>query len=350
MDIEFLLSVTSTSLLQSLVIQNKSRAHIWINVLRDNFIIESLTNLLVHLIEKRFGLELAVHIMSLLVELSSIETSSQTLYLIGFADNLCIALQNTYTSNVEPIVKNKYNSTLKWTQVFYLSMRIIINLVKNLRHHFIDSAITFVAIHLDHMTDVLTKLRTNPKIEDISQSIVILTLSHSLSYYHQLWRTSHSFSFLKIQEEVLKTSNSVIAFLIRPNYLSYLMDSSDASKSIKPLEMTPKKFSPTIDFESQTLRKSISWETELTGHSLESCVIDSLFTLQAFAIAFFQNITPNILKLLDRQGFENEWNLLINTSFSSPNIDPNTCLSFGSLINCIHMCIKAINRVIPPIS
>lgn len=345
LEIELRLSVTSVSLLQSLVTQNTTRTHIWIHVLREHFIIESLTNLLIHLIDRRLGLELAAHIIAFLVQLSSAKTSAQTLYLVGFVDNLCIALQSTYASGVEATVKSKYSSALEWTQVFYLSIRMIVNLVEHLRHHLIDGAITFIAIHLDYMTGVLSKMRTNPKPEDISQSLVIITLCHSLSYYHQIWRTSHPFSFQKIQEEVLKTSNSVIAFLIRPNYLSYLMENTDtSSKAIKPFEMT--KISPKIDFENQTLRKSISWETELMGHSLESSVTESLFTLQAFAIAFFQNISPNILQLLDRQGFGNEWNLIINTSFSSPNVDPNTDLSFGSLINCIHMCIKAINRVI----
>ena len=343
LETEFKLSVTSISLLQTIISRNNSRVSVWIQVLRSHFIIESLVNLLNHLNEKRIGLEMAVHIMSLLVEISANETSAETLFLIGFIDNLCISLQNTYNNSSVSVLKSKFVSLLNWNHVFHLSIRMIVHLVKHLRHHFVDTAITFVAIHLDHMTDVLTKLRTSPKNNELSESILIVNLCHSLSHYHQIWKSSHPFSFQRLQEEILKTHNSVIAFLIRPNYLSYLMDSNpDPSKTAFPL--TPKKISPTTAFEGKSLRQSISWEPE-NNHSIDESVMDSLYRLQAFSIAFLQKISPNILHLMERQGFGNDWNIIINTTFSSPNIDPNLSLSFGSLINCIHMIVKTLNRV-----
>ncbi len=47
------------------------------------------------IIENRIGVELATHIMCLFVTLSSIKTSAETLFSIGFIDNLCVSLQNT---------------------------------------------------------------------------------------------------------------------------------------------------------------------------------------------------------------------------------------------------------------
>ena len=345
LEIEFKLSVTSISLLQTLISRNSSRVLIWIQVLKTNFVIESVTNLLNYLNEKRKGLELAVHIMSLLVELSSIETSAETLLIIGFVDNLCISLQNTYTSSSVPVLKSQLGSLLSWFHVFHLSIRLIVNLVKHLRHHFVDTAITFVAIHLDHMSDVLKRLRTTPKSDDISESILIVTLCHSLSHYHKTWKTNHLFSFERIQEEILKTSNAIIAFLIRPSYLNYVMENPEPSKAVFPMELSSKKISPTVTFEGKSLHKSISWEPDSNIHSIKPLILDSFFTFQAFSVAFLQNVSPNILHLMERQGFGNDWNIILKTSFSSPDVDPNLNLSFGSLINCIQMCIKSLNRV-----
>jgi len=305
---------------------------------------ESLANLLIYLIENKLGVQLAAQIMSLFVELSSIQFSSDALYLIGFVENLCISLQNSYISSAHSVTTK---SEINWIHVFHLSLQMITNLVNQLRHHFVDIAITYVAIHLDHITDILTKVRTKPKTEDIHESIQIIILCHSLSLYHKTWKTNHLFSFQQIEDQVLKTSNSVIAFLIRPNFMSYLMDNHNTSAAeVVPSDTAPKRVSPTAAFDGKTLRKSVSWEQEFTSHSIDQNLMDSLFKFQAFSIAFLQNISPNILELMERQGFDaNDWKLILNLSFSSPNIDPNLTVSFGSLINCIHMCIKTLNRV-----
>ncbi|CAG2105344.1 unnamed protein product [Medioppia subpectinata] len=294
----------------------------------------------------------SVHIMSLFVELSSIQLSAEALYLTGFVDNLCISLQNTYITTPDTVItKDKCTPTVKWINVFYLSLRMTTNLVNQLKHHFVDIGITFVAIHLDHIIDILTKVRTNPKTEEIYESIQMITLCHSISRYHEVWRTHHPSSFKAIEQQILKTSHSVIAFLIRPNFLSYIMENPNTSAAIVvSSKATPKRVSsPTTTtstpFDGKALRKSVSWEQEFTTHSIDAKLLDSLFTFQAFSIAFLQNISPNVLVLMERQGFDpNDWKLLIRASFSSPNIDPNSTLSFGSLINCIHMCIKTLNR------
>jgi len=345
LQIEYKLAVASVSLLQSLIIHNSSRVSVWISVFRSYLIVESLANLLVYLIENKIGIELAEHIMCFFITLSSIRTSAETLLTIGFIDNLCISLQNTYVINQNTII-NK-NSISNWINVFHLSIQMIVKLVNELKHHFIDIAITFVAVHLDHMIEILNKMRECPKAAEIQESILIVSLCHSISRYHQIWRNNHLLSFEKIQTEILKTSNSVIAFLIRPNFLSYIMENPDSSTAaIVTSDLTPKKVSPTSSFREKSLRKSVSWETDFTTQSIDTNVHNSLLTLHAFSIAFLQDVSPNLLQLMERQGIDGcDWNLIVNPSFSSPNIDPNLNLSFGSLINCIHMCIKTLNRV-----
>jgi hypothetical protein len=347
LQIEFKLAVASVSLLQSLVNQNSSRASVWIHVFRSHLIVESLANLLIYLIENKIGVELATHIMSLFVTLSSIKTSAETLFSIGFIDNLCVSLQNTYIDYNQNVIKDKLSPLKNWINVFHSSIRMIINLINELSYHFIEMAITYIAIHLDHMIEVLAKMRTCPKIAEIQESTLIVTLCHSISRYHQIWRNNHLLSFEKIQTEILKTSNSVIAFLIRPNLLSYIIENPQLSTAaIITSDLTPKRLSPTHNFEGKSLRKSVSWEADFANHSIDTNVHNSLLTLQAFSIAFLQNVSPNILELMEKQGINGcDWNLITNASFSSPNIDPDLSLSFGALINCIQMCIKTINRV-----
>ncbi|XP_054157668.1 nucleoporin NUP188-like [Oppia nitens] len=345
LETEFKLSMTSISLLQTLIEENSSQVTVWTQTLRGHFVLESLANLLIYLIENRMGVELAAHIMSFFIELSSIQTSAETLYLIGFIENLCLSLQNTYMTTSENVTKKcKFNLNINWINVFHLSLQLMTNLVNQLKHHFIDIVITFIAIHLDHILETLIRVATSPKSQDIYESIKIVTLCHSVSRYHKLWQTNHLLSFNKIREQILKTSNSVIAFLIRPNLLSYIMENPNTSAAkIVASNMTPKKgLTTTQTIDGKPLH---TLDHEFRLQSVDAKLVDLFFTFQAFSLAFLQNISPNILELMERQGYDgNQWTLLLNSSFSVPNIDPNLTLSFGSLINCIHMCIKSITR------
>ncbi len=118
--------------------------------------------------------------------MSSIKTSAETLFSIGFIDNLCVSLQNTYIGFDQNVINDKLSPFKILINVFHSSIRMIINLINELSHHFIEMAITYIAVHLDHMIEVFSQMRTCPKIEQIQESILIVLLCHSISRYHQI--------------------------------------------------------------------------------------------------------------------------------------------------------------------
>ena len=337
----------------------------YLDVLRKYEITEMVFNLLVYLLHNSAHLDLAQALPLLFVAVSRHEAGAELLHSQNVVNNLAIyfrlpaqlfgqqqqqQLQGaTRRPNAAPVVVVDAVELAYISQIFSLFIRTVINMTSHLKHHFVESAISFVAIYSDSLRELCTSFRQGRRLKHASLVLLTVSLCSSLSRYIKVWAKSHDSSLRLVAEQILLTSNSVIAFVMRPALLS-------ADEFGAPVgQSTAASAGHVVSFHLGSGGRQQPQQQELPSSS-QSVLLKIL--LHSFK--FITDLAPDLFDLFEAEsgdevtgggggaggsGSAGGDQLLLSTNFSLPNADSLEVLTFGSLVNFINFDIKSIYKV-----
>ena len=347
--------------------QQQHQQHIgkYLDVLRKYEITEMVFNLLVYLLHNSAHLDLAQALPLLFVAVSRHEAGAELLHSQNVVNNLAIYFRlpaqlfgqqqqqqgATRRPNAAPVVVDAVELAYI-SQIFSLFIRTVINMTSHLKHHFVESAISFVAIYSDSLRELCTSFRQGRRLKHASLVLLTVSLCSSLSRYIKVWQKSHDSSLRLVAEQILLTSNSVIAFVMRPALLS-----ADEFGSVVVGGQSTAASAGHVSFHLGGGRQQTQQQQQ---QELPSSSQSVLLKILLHSFKFITDLAPDLFDLFEAEsgddvtgggggaggsGSAGGDQLLLSTNFSLPNADSLEVLTFGSLVNFINFDIKSIYKV-----
>ncbi|RWS05256.1 Nup188-like protein [Dinothrombium tinctorium] len=339
---EFRLTVVTLSVFEYLI-NIIPDLKVLLYVIKNEMLIESLSRLLCTLIKRNIGFRLAETVISTFILLSN-SSIADMLQLANVTEEITSALQSSYK---DPKLQTSKEANFSWLKLFELTTKLNTSLLLSLKYYFADTAVAFLITHVHEIERCLIDLRTSPSLTALETANHIMSFLSVLVSVRIVWIAKHKYSYDKLVIEVSKTCHSVIAYLIRPNLLQYALNHPFSSLSLANMSQLSISFSgekvQSDERGSKTLKRSHSVENE-SQTQLNPEVQQSFLQLLAYCLTFLHKVNPSVADALSLQPVSNSVQLQLDTSFSTPNIDPNKTTSFGSLLYCLSFCIRFINK------
>jgi len=298
----------------------------WLYVLRNNLILESMVSLLCYLIENKINMQLIDTIQNTFILLSTVPSAAHLLQITRIVDKISYSLLSV-------------NKDDEFVQIFELTLQLATSLLMTIKHHYVEPAINLISLHLDKVVTCLRLVRECPFYERIQEAIKIMSLLCSLTPYKQIWIPLNKKSFDTLLVEIHKTTHSLIAFLIRPNLLQYLIKHRNSPINANILRSTENKK------QSENVTRVISFDLDLSNQ-LDTGVHKMMFILLLQHLTFLNHVNLNLIEV-QLMGKKDECKV-IDISFSAPNIDPEKKIGFGSLLYCVSLVVRLLNKFEKP--
>ncbi|OTF77963.1 Nup188-like protein [Euroglyphus maynei] len=280
----------------------------YLNILRYFATSEQIVNMLIFFLLKRIHLDLAQNIAPYFVVLSHSSDGASLLNALNLVNQISVNFSLPAIGLIDKMNDSHFKHDIS---IFSQIVRTVNNMIIHLRHHFTETCVSFIAIYLDTFREIFAAFRKQPNIRIIRLVLLILELCSSTSNYVRIWQNNHHISFKAITEEILLSSNMMVAFLLRPS-------------------LVMKTFLE--DYDTKSNRENDAYD------ALQNLMIQMLLE----SMKFLLNVSPGLLELFANESAINDekYELLISTNFSFPNVDSNEILTFGSLANLINFLIK----------
>lgn len=294
----------------------------YIEILNKFEISELIFNLIIYLIHNNIHLDLGQNLPLYFITVSRWSQGADLLHNQNIINNIAVyfRLPNQLFQSKEINIDHDHVCN-----ILSLLIRTVINMTIHLRHHFVESCISFIAVYSDSFCELCQAFRRNKQLKLANNVLLVIQLCSILSKYVKIWHSSHPISLKLMIEEVLFTSNSVIAFLLRPTLLRQTQqDLSMAQAS-------------TSNINNQLRLPSNGKELTIQANNL-------LLQILLYSFKFISDISPNLFELLEENSFNGIHQLHLSTNFSIPNVDSLEVLTFGSLVNFINFSIKSIYK------
>ena len=297
----------------------------WLYILRNNLILESMVSLLCYLIENKINMQLIDTIQNTFILLSTIPSAAHLLQITRIVDKISNSLISVSKDD-------------EFVHIFELTLQLATSLLMTIKHHYVEPAINLISLHLSKVVSCLRLVRECPFHERIQEATKIMSLLCSLTPYKQIWIPLDKKSFDTLLDEIHKTTHSLIAFLIRPNLLQYLIKHRNSPINANILRSTENKT------QSENVTRVISFDLDLSNQ-LDTSVHKKMFILLLQHLTFLNHVNLNLLEV---QYMANKKCKVIDISFSAPNIDPEKAIGFGSLLYCVSLVVRLLNKFEKP--
>ena len=298
----------------------------WLHVVRNNMILESMASLLCYLIENKSNMQLIDTIQNTFILLSTVPSAAHLLQITRIVDKISNSLISVSKDD-------------EFVQIFELTLQLATSLLMTIKHHYVEPAINLISLHLDKVVSCLRLVRECPFHERIQEATRIMSLLCSLTPYKQIWIPLNRQSFDTLLTEIHKTTHSLVAFLIRPNLLQYLIKHRNSPINANILKSSENKK------QSENVTRVISFDLDLSSQ-LDANVHKKMFVLLLQHLIFLNHVNLNVLEV---QYLNTKASRLIDTSFSAPNIDPEKSIGFGSLLYCVSLVVRLLNKFEKPL-
>lgn len=294
----------------------------WLHVMRNNLIFESMASLLCYLIENKSNMQLIDTLCNTFILLSTVPSAAHLLQITRIVDKISNSLNSVHNDD-------------EFVQIFELTLQLSTSLLMTIKHHYVEPAINLISLHLDKVVSCLRLVRECPFHERIQEAIKIMSLLCSLTPYKQIWIPLNKKSFDILLDEINKTTHSLIAFLIRPNLLQYLIKHRNSPINANILKSTENKK------QTENVTRVISFDLDLSNQ-LDTSVHKKMFVLLLQYLTFLNHVNLNLLEV---QYLNNKTEYkVIDISLSAPNIDPEKSIGFGSLLYCVSLVVRLLNK------
>ncbi|XP_022247521.1 nucleoporin NUP188 homolog [Limulus polyphemus] len=336
------LSILTICLLKELIHHSESPNQ-WLSVLLQNTTIPTLLGLLVWCLQLHKGIGIAHNILTLFLALTPVPKAAEALCSAGLMDQVTLLIASCYTSSEDPTLTLQCSGKLpvKWLDIYQLTQQLVASLLQTLKHFFLKDALNFVGAHLERMHKSFQQVMEKPHRADIQETLGTCSLVHQLSYHQHAWRLEHMASMNLLLGDTCNVCYAATAYLIRPSLLQHFIEHSKADLDETKLISVTTQADPDSHFMKRLLSTE---EIERLSPQLVQAQ-NRLLELLAVGLSTLQLFSPHLYEVLSDQGVDvGQWQIMLDISFSTPGVEHSGPLSFGTILSCINMCVRALTK------
>lgn len=336
----------------------------WLPVLREHTLFASLVQALDVCIKTREKVEFTEAILHLFLSLSRIPMSAEALAMNSLAQPLCLGLASlSYTVSKEqaaqslpstqPSAVSSHSDPLRqrnWSRVWQLSLAVMGSMLRTLRHGFLKEALDFAGVHRERFAEAMDSVRRSQSSDVLTEAEEVSGFLFELAHFFHEWRFTLPDVLILLQTRIGVLCQSCVALLTHPRLLAHLLELSKgpgSSSSHNKTQSPDVPLSLSGSFSREMLRTySYADDDSFRNSPVVSETQSQLLKILCNSLAMLRQFTPDICGILIDQGMDlDEFPPLLSLGFSSPTVDHEEPLSFGTLLACLNM---ALSNLGPP--
>ncbi|XP_078374534.1 nucleoporin NUP188-like isoform X2 [Oculina patagonica] len=336
----------------------------WLPVLREHTLFASLVQALDVCIKTREKKGFTEAILHLFLSLSRIPTSAEALAMNNLSQPLCLGMaslsysierQQAPQSSTGPQSQTTSNQSdphnqRNWNRVWQLCLAVMGSMLRTLRHGFLKEALDFAGVHRERLAEAMDSVRRSQSSDVLTEAEEVSAFLLELAHFFHEWRFTLPDVLILLQARIGVLCQSCVALLTHPRLLAHLLDLSKGSGSSSVHDKTQSSEvhrSLSGSFSREMLRTySYADDDSFRNSPLVSKTQSQLLKILCNSLAMLRQLTPDICGILIDQGMDlEEFPPLLSLGFSSPTVDNEEPLSFGTLLACLNM---ALSNLGPP--
>lgn len=327
----------------------------WLPVLREHALFASLVQALDMCIKMHENVEFTEAILHLFLSLSRIPMSAEALAVNNISQPLCLGLATLTFSLETPQASqpksgpqshvsthnSDKSSQRSWDKVWQLSLAVMASMLRTLRHGFLKEALDFAGVHRERLAEALDSVQRSQSSYVLTEAEEVTAFLLELAHFFHEWRFTLPDVLILLQGRIGVLCQSCIALLTHPRLLAHLLEVSKGSAS--STASTPDvQLSLSQTFSREMLRTySYADDESFRNSPLVSQTQTQLLKVLCNSLAMLRQFTPDICGILIDQGMDlEEFPPLLSLGFSSPTVDTEEPLSFGTLLACLGMALS----------
>ncbi|XP_025113317.1 LOW QUALITY PROTEIN: nucleoporin NUP188 homolog [Pomacea canaliculata] len=338
---KLMLQVTLCSLLTEII--EATDPQLWLPSLQKHCVLAALLVSLEDYMKAKQSMPYIHSGLLLLTAIAEKEKGAAVLTMSDFTAHTCLAVGSLYSKEemfATHVLSSKASagtsgSSISWYGLYCMSVNLYTLLLHKLGFSFLDDALNFLGAHQDRMQqslDLAQQTLLEPAMIEAECTCLFL---HQMALYRRQWRLHLPQVMAKLLMSLLNMLQTFISLLIRPRYLQHLLEhGKDGDKGRYPLQSSPL-------LHHQTSTEDIE---QPSAQLLQT--ENSMMKILGKSFAVLRHFTPDLcLALLDQSMDMCEFEPLVDLGFSTPSVDHQSPLTFGSLISCVSACLRQLSKV-----
>jgi len=222
---------------------------------------------------------------------------------------------------------------VSWLKLYCLSLDLFSCLLRTLGHACLDQVLDVVGVHQERMLQALEMARvtlTKPVLEEAWATLDLLV---QLSTFHTQWRFHLPQVMQRLMGAAMALMYTYIALLIRPRYLSHMLDgqssrSAHVSQSVTSLQS----------------QGSLEEEEAPSAHTLET--EHRMLVMCSTVMTSLKPLCPPLYEaVLDQAVDSTQWGQLLALNFQTPGVDQGgEGLTFGTLLAALTLGLRQLAK------
>ncbi|ESO92947.1 hypothetical protein LOTGIDRAFT_175627, partial [Lottia gigantea] len=231
LDVKLKLQIVCCCLLEELI-HSINDSTIWLTVLQQNSILPTLLTSVETYIKAQKGLSYVHSAFLLLLTIAETEKGASVLALNNLAVHTCLVITKCYSQdgrNGQHFQKKysslKNNNGIHWSGVYCLCIQLYSTLLSSLRYSFLEDCFNFLGAHQERLQQSLETGCITLYDQSLQEAEVTCSFIYQLSFFIREWRFNLPEVLMKLLTSMVYMTQTFISLLIRPRYLSHLLES-----------------------------------------------------------------------------------------------------------------------------
>jgi len=333
----------------------------WLPVLREHVLFASLVQALDVCIKTREKVGFTEAILHLFLSLSRQPMSAEALAMNGLSQPLCLGLatlSNTAEKEQHALQRKPGSQSQSdhfqpqnWSRVWQLALAVMGSMLRTLRHGFLKEALDFAGVHRERLAEAMNAVRRSQSSEVLTEAEEVSAFLLELGHFFNDWRFALPDVLNILQTRIGVLCQSCVALMTHPRLLAHLLELSKGSGCSAAVSSEAQSADVSLSlsgsFSREMLRTySYADDDSFRNSPLVSQTQSQLLKILCNSLAMLRHFTPDICGILIDQGMDlDSFPPLLSLGFSSPTVDHEEPLSFGTLLACLNM---ALSNLGPP--
>lgn len=337
------------SLFNSLIRATSCKAVSWLHVIRSSSLIESMSQLLQGMIRLRKDPELPANLILLFIGFACIDPVADSL-IASCRDDL---LWVSSVMKSEPALNETISWKRGWDNVYILTIRLLTSLLATRSQFFVRDILQLITENLDRLTSCMRAFRTAPTREVIEEVAEVMKLIRLLSRFKNYWSSNCTLSFEVMVAECSMVACSATAFIVRPNFFSYMLQHPHSQKPLYRALLSRMNPSGGSNLPDETLTLIEKQATSCPPLPIDGETENQLNLILSLSTQILGQSLPALPEVLSmyqqsvrdpRKQLLKPLKLHLTSHFTTPSVEAEHASSFGSILQVVSMYVRRIRK------
>ncbi|KAH6927604.1 hypothetical protein HPB50_006155 [Hyalomma asiaticum] len=230
-----------------------------------------------------------------------------------------------------------------WLAVYRLMIQLVTALLHMLRHFFLDSALGFMALHVDRLYACLMQVRSNPT--QIEEALVTSWLICKVVPLRTTYPCDQMNPLMMLMRSICCVASSTVAYLCRPTLLQHMLEELMLFVSFTQYKKQS-ALKPQSEEQGSQPKRQLSTDDVADPSPKLTEARKKLLELLFICLCCCKQYSPSVPEALSDQALDiEEWQPIAHLSFVSPSVEQEEQLTFGTLMSAAQLCLKSLTKV-----